>query len=73
MKLLQAAMHKAVNKRKKAKPNAKAPLGQGGRFQALKSKLASRPGVTDPGALAAAIGRKRYGKAKFQSLAAKGR
>ena len=56
-----------------AKPNAKAPLGQGGRFAALKQKLAGRPGVADPGALAAAIGRKKYGNAKFQSLAAKGR
>ena len=34
-----------------AKPNASAPLGQGGRFAALKNKLASRPGVTNPGAL----------------------
>ena len=47
-------------------------LGGGGRFAALKSKLAKQPGVTDPGALAASIGRKKYGKKKFQSLAAKG-
>lgn len=56
-----------------AKANSKAPLGQGGRFEALKEKLARRPGVSDPGALAAAIGRKKLGKAKFQKLAAKGR
>lgn len=55
-----------------AKPNAKAPLGQGGRFAALKQKLAKR-GVKDPAALAAWIGRKKYGKEKFQKLAAKGR
>ena len=55
------------------KANKKAPLGQGGRFQALKNKLASRPGVTNPGALAAYIGRKKYGNKKFQSLSAKGR
>lgn len=59
--------------RKEAKPNSKAPLGQGGRFVALKQKLASQSGVTDPAALAASIGRKKYGKAKFQSLAIKGR
>ena len=28
---------------------SKAPLGQGGRFSALESKLASRPGVHNPG------------------------
>jgi hypothetical protein len=47
-------------------------LGTGERFANLKSKLASEPGVTDPGALAASIGRKKYGKARFQNLAAKG-
>ncbi len=31
-------------------------------FDKLQSKLAHRPGVTDPGALAAYIGRKKYGK-----------
>jgi hypothetical protein len=56
-----------------ARPNSKAKLGQGGRFAALKAKIAKRGGVTNPGAVAAAIGRKKYGKAKFQSMAAKGR
>lgn len=50
----------------------KAKLGSGKRFKALKSKL-SRKGVKNPGAVAAAIGRKKYGKKKFQGLAAKGR
>lgn len=48
-------------------------LGSGARFAALKSKFAKKPGITNPGALAASIGRKKYGKAKFQSLAAKGK
>jgi hypothetical protein len=48
-------------------------VGGGGRFAALEGKLSRRPGVTDPGALAAFIGRKKYGKAKFQKLATKGR
>lgn len=56
-------------KKKKGLP----PLGSGDRFAALSKKLAKRPGVTDPDALAASIGRKKLGKAKFQSLAAKGR
>ena len=47
-------------------------LGGGGRFAAIKEK-AAKSGARDPGAVAAAIGRKKYGKAKFQELAAKGR
>jgi hypothetical protein len=56
-----------------AKPNSKAPLGQGGRFAALEQKLAKRPGVTNPGALSAYIGRKKYGSGHFAALAAKGK
>jgi len=56
-----------------AKPNANAPLGQGGHFAALKKRLSGEKGVTNPGALAAAIGRRKYGKAKFQSMAARGK
>jgi len=41
-------------------------------FDALKAKLAARGGVTNPGALAAAIGRKKYGKKKFNTAASKG-
>lgn len=55
-----------------AKPNAKAPLGQGGRFAALKQKLAKKPGITNPGGLAASIGRKKYGNKKFAGLSRKG-
>ena len=48
-------------------------LGSGARFAALKTKLGKRKGVHDSDALAAWIGRKKYGKKKFQSLSAKGR
>ena len=51
----------------------KPPLGQGGRFAALKAALGKRKGVTNPGAVAAFIGRRKYGKKRFQSLAARGR
>ena len=51
----------------------KAKLGSGKRFSALKAALGHRPGVHNPGALAAFIVRKKYGKARFQKLAAKGR
>lgn len=46
--------------------------GGGGRFEKL-SKDLKKKGVDDPKALAASIGRKKYGKAKFQKMAAKGR
>lgn len=49
-----------------AKPNAKAPLGQGGRFAALAKKTGSP-------ALAAYIGRKKYGGKKMAKLSAAGR
>lgn len=53
--------------------NTVGKLGSGERFAKLKSKLAKQGNVRDPGAVAAAIGRKKYGKAKFQKLAAKGK
>lgn len=49
----------------------KPKLGDGTRFKALTGELAKK-GATNPGALAAVIGRRRYGKAKFQAMAAKG-
>lgn len=56
-----------------AKPNPKAPLGQGGRFAAVVQRLSKRGGVRNPAAVAASIGRKKYGKERFQQLAAKGK
>ena len=47
--------------------------GGGGRFQKLKQKLSHQKGVTDPGALAASIGRKKYGKKKMAEWSAKGK
>ena len=47
-------------------------LGQGGRFAALKAKLAKQ-GVNNPGGLAASIGRKKYGAAKMSKWSAAGR
>ena len=52
---------------------AKKPkLGTGVRFKSLTKKLAKK-GAKNPKALAAFIGRKKYGKKKFQKLATKGR
>ena len=44
-------------------------LGTGKRFAQLKSKLAYK-GAHNPGALAAYIGRKKYGKRRFAQLSA---
>lgn len=48
-------------------------LGGGGRFQKLEASIAARGNVSDPGAVAAAIGRKKYGKKRMQAMAAAGR
>ena len=42
-------------------------------FAKLKGQLARKPGVKNPAAVAAAIGRKKYGKEKFQQMAAAGK
>lgn len=54
-----------------AKPNANAPLGQGGRFAALEKSLSGK--VSNPAAVAASVGRKKYGAKKMAKMAAAGR
>jgi hypothetical protein len=46
--------------------------GGGGRFEALRSKLASE-GKSSPGGLAAFIGRKKYGREGMARMASAGR
>lgn len=41
-------------------------------FKKLESSIAAKGNVRDPGAVAAAIGRKKYGKSRFQHAAASG-
>ena len=67
----------SLAKRRAARKNqekvqATAKLGSGKRFAAVE-KAAKAGGAKNPAAVAAAIGRKKYGAKKFQSLAAKGR
>jgi hypothetical protein len=47
--------------------------GGGGRFAKLKAALSTRPGVKNPAAVAAAVGRAKFGKAKFQAMASRKR
>lgn len=52
---------------------AKLPkLGTGARFAKLEGKL-EKKGIKDPGALAASIGRKKFGNKKFAKLSAAGK
>ena len=51
---------------------AKPKLGSGARFHHLETEL-SHKGIKNPGALAAKIGRDKYGKSRFAKLSAKGK
>jgi hypothetical protein len=52
---------------------AKPKLGSGARFKKLKGELAKKKGIRDPGAVAASIGRKKYGAKRMQQMSAAGR
>jgi len=51
----------------------KPKLGSGARFKALTKSISKRGGVSNPAAVAAAIGRKKYGAKKMAQLSAAGR
>ncbi|HEX6537479.1 MAG TPA: hypothetical protein VF041_23055 [Gemmatimonadaceae bacterium] len=60
--------------KKGAKPNAKAPLGQGGRFAAIKAQaMAEGKSAEQAAAIAAAAGMKAHGKAAMQKMAQAGK
>ena len=50
-----------------------AKLGSGERFKALTAKLEKRGNVENPRAVAAAIGRKKWGSRKMAQMSAAGR
>jgi len=52
---------------------SKPKLGTGARFAALKHSLTKKKGVSNPGALAAWIGRKKYGAKKMAEMSAHNR
>lgn len=58
--------------RKQYEKAKKKPLGEGSRFKAVEA-AAKAGGARDPAAVAAAIGRKKYGAKKMAQLAAAGR
>ena len=47
--------------------------GGGGRFAKLKGELGHEKGIKHPGALAAYLGRRKYGAKRMASMAAHGR
>ena len=51
----------------------KGKAGTGARFKRLKKKLAKRKGVKNPGALAAFIGRKKFGAGRMAKMAKAGK
>jgi hypothetical protein len=61
-----------ATKKKTKGYKVKGKLGTGSRFKRLANTL-KRKGVNHPEALAAKIGRSKFGKKKFQKLASKGR
>lgn len=72
MRLIAEAVDSVIAGLFEAGKEKKPPLGSGERFAKLKSKLSSA-GVKDPGALAAYIGRKKFGKKRFGKLSAGGK
>ncbi len=60
--------NKQVLKAALAKRSAEKKNGTYVGFDAMKAKLAKRPGVTNPGALAAYIGRRKFGSKGFAAL-----
>jgi hypothetical protein len=57
---------------KKGAKKGKPPLGSGARFKKVEA-AARRSGARDPKAVAAAVGRKKYGAKKMAQMAAAGR
>jgi len=71
VKRLKKNVKKELRKRyERAKKTSKP--GEGKRFKAVEA-VAKASGAKNPAAVAAAIGQKKYGKKKFQKMAAKGR
>ena len=58
---------------KSYKIKGSAPLGTGERFAAVEKAIAKRGKVRNPAAVAATIGRKKYGAKKMGQMAAAGR
>lgn len=63
----------AHDPRKGAAMASNMQVGGGGRFAKLEASIAARGNVKDPAAIAAMVGRRKYGKKRFAAMAAAGR
>lgn len=77
VKKLKKKVKSTLAERRAARENykkvaAKSKPGEGSRFKAVE-KSAKLGGAKNPGAVAAFIGRKKYGKKRFQQMAAAGK
>jgi hypothetical protein len=63
----------ARRRRRSSSSGRKPKLGSGARFRNLKRSIARRGNVRNPGAVAASIGRKKYGKRRMAKMSAAGR
>jgi len=68
-----AELKKSFGKDRFAQANDAAQAIYDGSFAKLENSLAKKPGVTDPAALAASIGRKKYGEAGMERKSEAGR
>src|ERR1700722_1444229 len=66
---LGKAFLKFLDEEKSEKMSSGGKVSSGERFAKLENKLSHQKGVTDPGALAASIGRKKYGAKKMNKMA----
>jgi hypothetical protein len=71
-KASKPASEKGESKKYESSEHPKPKLGSGERFAALSGSL-KKQGVSNPDALAASIGRKKYGAKKMALMAAAGR
>lgn len=70
--MAKASLEARRRARKLYEKAKKKPLGEGSRFKAVEAS-AKAGGAKNPGAVAASIGRKKYGKKRFQKMAAAGK
>lgn len=67
------ATKRRTTKRRKPAKRKKPKLGTGKRFAALEKSIARKGNVRNPGAVAASIGRKKYGAKKMGKWSGQGR
>ena len=60
-------------RREYARAKADTEPGEGSRFAALEKSIEAHGGARDPGAIAAAIGRKKFGAKRFAKMGSAGR